>query len=372
MSEQTKIQWCDSTHNFWQGCTEVSPGCANCYAKARDIRFSDGAHWGKGAPRIRSKSFNEPLKWNKLPWVCNCPKPGGLENGLRFYSDDFAWTEAELESGKPFCAECGQPLHRRRVFSLSLGDIFDVEAPVQDLADAFDVIRRCPNLDWLLVTKRIEHAPARINQVIELCTKTGNSMLGLWLCEWLLEKLPPENVMIISTLESQDQDWRVEKLLQFPAARRGLSIEPMLGPVDLTRVNNDGVNMTDCLRGWTLLDGRNEPVEHAKIDWVIVGGESGQKARPFNVDCARAIVRQCQAAGVPVFVKQFGAKPVYTAAGFEFRSEDGLDNVRAHWHDPKFFIPWNSLHNSAPMVNHPKGGDMAEWPADLRVREFYK
>jgi protein gp37 len=72
MSELTKIQWCDSTLNFWEGCTKVSAGCKSCYAEARDKRFTGGKHWGPGAPRRKSKSaVKDALRLNKKPWICD-------------------------------------------------------------------------------------------------------------------------------------------------------------------------------------------------------------------------------------------------------------------------------------------------------------
>jgi protein gp37 len=130
------------------------------------------------------------------------------------------------------------------------------------------------------------------------------------------------NVWLGVSVENQQYaDERIPLLLQTPAALRFISAEPLLGPLDL-----------------------QPAVRYAPIDWVIVGGESGPGARPFDLAWARSIVQQCQAAGVACFVKQVGAKPVFE--GTPVGVFEGYD------------------------YEDPKGGDPSEWPEDLRVREF--
>lgn len=347
MSENSKIQWCDDTHNFWQGCTKVSPGCANCYAEARDQRFHGGTHWGPGAPRLQSKSFDAPLRWNEKPWVC-----------------EGCWN---TQTHNTICNKCwsqrpnGNPtgFHRRRVFSLSLGDWLDPEVPIEWLVEMLDVIRRCPNLDFLLLTKRPELWPLRTGAVMRHLTPEGTEvgrepetwkMIHAW-----KHGSPPTNVWIGTTVENQEMaDKRIPELLKIPAKVRFLSVEPMLGPVDLNKwigprefhFNGDEAALSDNPK---FASAMAEMVRKASgmvcgIHWVIVGGESGPKARPFNIDWARSIVSQCKAAGVACFVKQMGAKPQY------FR--------------------WEDKSNCDFPLKDSKGGDMSEWPNDLRIREF--
>jgi protein gp37 len=150
---------------------------------------------------------------------------------------------------------------------------------------------------------------------------------------------PLANVWLGVSVEDQARaDERIPLLLQTPSAVRFISAEPLLGSVDL-RSGGDvtEVGYIDWLRGF---DGSDPPIP--RLDWVIVGGESGPGARPFHIEWARAIVTQCQAAHVPVFVKQLGADP----------------------RDPH----WDM--GGMVTLRDRKGGDPSEWPEDLRVREF--
>lgn len=172
--------------------------------------------------------------------------------------------------------------------------------------------------------------------------------------------MPLPNVWLGTSVENQHwADVRIPELLATPAAVRFLSCEPLLGPLSLTNL--------ECFRdhfegeGWDLKPVR--PGHMAGLDWVIVGGESGLKARPFDLAWARSIVSQCRAAGVPVFVKQLGAKPF-----------DQMANYNEKWRttfpsgaDGRYEA--NPLRFEARLKSR-KGVLMAEWPEDLRVREW--
>ncbi len=243
MSETTSIAWCDSTWNPWEGCSKISPGCDSCYAEARNQRFHGGVNWGPGAPRRRTS----PAYWRQ----------------------PLAWDRKARESGKPW-----------RVFCGSLCDVFDNEVPAEWRKDLLELVRATDSLTWLLLTKRIGNAKA---------------MLPI---HWWGKDGPPPNVWIGATVVNQEEaDRDVPRLLQVPAAVRFLSIEPMLEPIDISRWLRPKFRpaLDPC---WS---------ELCNVDWVIVGGESdqpGHRARPFNIEWARDIVRQCKAAQVPVFVKQ--------------------------------------------------------------------
>ena len=141
------------------------------------------------------------------------------------------------------------------------------------------------------------------------------------------------------------------------AAKLFLSIEPLVGPVDLTQVIADDGDSLDVLGGYgRAIGGASGPF--VPVDWVIVGGESGPNARPCDIAWIRSIVRQCKDAGVPVFVKQLGAKPLVPLAP----SDDHWPGMHA---DPR----WRSDGMATLVLDDPKGGDHAEWPEDLRVRE---
>lgn len=320
MSEQSKIQWTDSTANFWEGCTKVSAGCANCYAEARDKRFTGGKHWGKGAPRRKSQSaVKDCLKWNKKPWVC--------ENG-------------HANEGTTFCYAAGcesQNFHRRRVFSLSLGDWLDPEVPVEWLAEMLDTIRCCDQLTFILCTKRPDLWKSRMVECVE---KVPDAFIAKW-----VGGDAPQNIWLLTSVENQQAaEERIPKLLEIPAVLHGLSCEPLLGPLAIGQ--------------WLVSDYDKAAVQHQfiepvkgfnyrEIKWVILGGESGANARPCNVQWIRDVLWNQSLCAM--FVKQLGAKPRYTVT--PYRPED-----------------LNISHEF--VVRDPKGGDLAEWPADLRVQEW--
>lgn len=316
MGDKTNISWCDSTHNFWRGCTKVSPGCTNCYAETLVTTRLQG-EWGKGKPRVRAKDFNAPLRWNKKPWVCDgCGK---------------AFDHPDI-----YC--CGIGSHRRRVFSLSLGDWLDDEVPIQWLADMLDIVRRCPDLDFLLLTKRPENWMLRMVDVMGLhcrigANSTAQSDNRVWAASWMSGEAPP-NVWIGTSVEDQQRaDERIPELLKIPASVRFLSVEPMLGPIDLRYPTFNGADSLNSLEG---------------IDWVIFGGESGPGARPCNIEWIRDGLKQCQAAGIKAFIKQLGSNIVIPHPQFQGESE---------WH---------------LKLKDKKGGNITEFPEDLRVREWPK
>ncbi len=163
---------------------------------------------------------------------------------------------------------------------------------------------------------------------------------------------PLPNVWLGTSVEGQaTADERIPLLLATPAAVRFVSVEPMLGPVDFRWAKWDS---------WTDEDRKRRPsINHLDglrmLDWVIVGGESGPGARPCDVAWIRSVVAQCREAAVPCFVKQVGAYYVDAA--------NGVGGARATQPDPQLVPPIRRL-------SDPKGGDPAEWPEDLRVREY--
>jgi protein gp37 len=200
---------------------------------------------------------------------------------------------------------------RRRVFCASMADVFEDRRDLDEQrARLWRLIEATPSLDWLLLTKRPQNM-ARLAP-------------AAWADGW------PANVWAGTTVEDQRRaEERLPHLLGVPARIRFLSVEPQLGPVDLMKVRDDELGAA-----WNVLT--------CGIGWVIVGGESGPGARPFDLAWARELVGQCRAASVPCFVKQIGATSIDT--------------------DNNGFTPLR--------IRNSKGGDPAEWPADLRVREF--
>lgn len=189
---------------------------------------------------------------------------------------------------------------RPRVFCASMADVFeDREDLIPHCARLFDLIRRTPNLDWLLLTKRPENIGIHMKQVWHQADDIGMSELRTFVKEWL-QGTAPANVWIGTTVENQEMaEKRIPALLSVPARVRFLSCEPLLGPVDLwskTYKTHGQTGYTGAVTSW---DG-------CGVDWVICGGESGANARPMHPDWARVLRDQCAAAKVPFHFKQWG------------------------------------------------------------------
>jgi protein gp37 len=193
-----------------------------------------------------------------------------------------------------FMAQHGR---RQRVFCASLADVFDNQVPVQWRADLLQLIDLTPDLDWLLLTKRIGNVVPMLSEIARAAG--GVRAIDLW---------PRPNVWLGATITSQaEADRDIPKLLAVPARVRFLSMEPLLGPVDLTSIRQhlDGESYIEgnvLVRKSTLDRGADRP----GVDWVIVGGESGPGARPMHPDWARSLRDQCAEVGVPFLFKQWG------------------------------------------------------------------
>lgn len=292
MAADSKIEWTDHTFNPWIGCTKVSTaatgggGCDNCYAEmstpARVLRSQGAETWGTAAPRIRTSAANwkMPLRW-----------------------------DAQHDA---FFAQHGR---RQRVFCASLADVFDNAVDPQWRADLFDLIYATPHLDWLLLTKRIGNVARMV---------VDRGMPGRL----------PSNVWLGATIVNQaEADRDIPKLQDTQASVRFLSMEPLLGPVWLGADGHGrfgGISRASGDGEWTYSDHPLEGKRSTKcgeysvprIDWVIVGGESGPNARPAHPDWLRSLRDQCQHAGVPFLFKQHGEwrEP---AAGEQFDTSMG-------------------------------------------------
>jgi len=244
------------TFNPWRGCVKISPACANCYAEKTSKRNPKVlGEWGYGTNRSHAAPsyWNLPLRWNK---------------------------EAE---------KAGE---RRKVFCASLADVFEDRS---DLVEArhrlFCLIMKTPHLDWLLLTKRPENIRPHLEEI------------DVW------DELPLSNVWFGTTVENQEYaNLRIPSLMKIPGPVRFLSVEPMLGPVNLRRVIYDHVTMIDALEGL-----HGWPIAHAPIpdgvfpiNWVIAGGESGSDARLMHPDWVRGIRDDCAETKTPFFFKQWG------------------------------------------------------------------
>lgn len=325
---KTSIEWCTDTWNPVRGCSRVSEGCRNCYAErmaARNlpemrspttgnpfaVRGSDGPHW-TGVVELIPEKLDEPLHWRKP----------------------------------------------RRVFVNSMSDLFHEALRDEAIDRMFGVMAQAPQHTFQILTKRPERMPGWFKGIDPDQARMSSRLLRIAAgVPW-----PLPNVWLGVSVEDQaTADERIPLLLQTPAAKRFISLEPQLAPVDLAAWLPI---CADCNRH----RGKpTAPITHhhpPALDWVIVGGESGPGARPFDVEWARSTVRQCREAGVACFVKQLGARLITYVGGEDMELVAGWKHRR--WHDPEF----TDQRRQEIGLRSSKGGDMAEWPADLRVREF--
>jgi protein gp37 len=307
----TKIEWCKNkdggqgkTWNPVTGCTKISPGCQNCYAE-------------RMAKRLRGRCGYDTEKPFKVTL-----HPDRLE----------------------------EPLHWRKpstVFVCSMGDLFHEDVPFDYIDRVFKRINGSPQHDFLILTKRPERMREYFARSMKFlcaaCQGTGCSYcLDHGYQNW--EMKPYSNVWLGVTAENQEMaDERIPILLQIPAAVRFVSVEPMLGPINLRKWLFYQMRCTKCKdTGW--VTGLERPCQWCnpggefrssvspaerfkpKLDWVICGGETGPDARPVHPDWARSLRDQCVSAGVPFFFKQWGE---YIHAS---QTPDNMTN-----YDPEYF-----------------------------------
>jgi protein gp37 len=315
VSDKTGIEWtrgddgtAGATWNPVTGCVKVSPGCDHCYAEtfAERWRGTPGHYFERGFDvTLRPDKLDQPLRWQRP----------------------------------------------RRIFVNSMSDLFHKDVPDEYIAQVFAIMAGCPQHTFQVLTKRHGRMSSLLRND-DFLAETGRCWLrndgipddALW-PGW-----PLPNVWLGVSVE--DQHWadiRIPALIETPAAVRFLSCEPLLAQLDLGIGDPHRGHDNDDVYGWPnpriCLDCsgpededevqffRREP-DAGGIGWVIIGGESGPGARPMSERWARTLVRECQSASVPVFVKQFGS-----VLGRELGAG-------------------------------PKGGDWDMWPEDLRVREF--
>lgn len=237
MGRNSKIAWCHHTANYWMGCQKVSAACNNCYAETWAERAGMEGLWQGRRQRTSDIKWRENMKYRHIT-----PPEGG----------------------------------RPRIFVNSLSDVFDNQVPEAWREEMFKDIKHCVEGDYLLLTKRPQN---------------------------IAKMLPPDwgdgypNVWLGTTVENQiEADRRIPHLLAVPARLRFLSVEPLLGPVNL-----NAICAYDSAGDTARLDVTRAPY---RLDWVIVGGESGPGYRQMDPHWARSLRDQCADARVPFFMKQ--------------------------------------------------------------------
>jgi len=324
MGGKTSIEWTEMRWNFLRGCSRVSDGCTRCYAEKIAARFSD-----PGQP-FHKIAVRRPFKGDQRSnWT----------GEISFHEDILL---EPLRWKKP-----------RRVFVNSMSDLFHEKVTDEMLDKAFAVMALTPQHTYQILTKRPERMKEylREDNLIRWGLIEGNAQrihferTGEDPSEWLAVHGPLPNVWLgVSVEDQKTADERIPLLLQTPAAIRWISAEPLLGPIDLSLHQVDGVSVDatcdECGE-------RHAGACEDGLDWVVVGGESGPGARPCDIANIRSIIAQCKTADIPVFVKQLGASP-FEPARYQIVGDSGL------------------------YLNNRKGGDIEEWPEYLRVREFPK
>ncbi len=355
MAAGSNIEWTDATWNPTRGCTRVSPGCVNCYAERQAIRHA----WSKPG------SADEDGSGVSYP-----PERGAFHGLVRSTPNGPRWTGKVrlVKEALDLPLRWREP---RRIFVDSMSDLFHEEITDEEIDRVFGVMGAAHHHTFQVLTKRADRMRAYFNRqhldgydredkvtmrAHEACNRTkGRLDPGMAVMSW-----PLPNVWLgVSVEDQQRADERIPHLLATPAAVRFLSVEPLLGPVDL------GLWLPTLE-----VERETRKPGEPYVDWVIVGGESGPGARPCSVTELRQVVAQCRAARVPVFVKQLGADPYdrermphdYTVKDADLRHPEALETFARHVEE--------NVEAAQLRLRDRKGGDPSEWPADLRVREF--
>lgn len=276
---RTKIEWATHVWNPVTGCTPVSEGCRNCYARRISKRLVGRFGYPVDEPfrvTLHEDRLKEPLTWKGS----------------------------------------------RRVFVCSMGDLFHDDVPDEFIARVWWVMGQCAGyLDpsryrghtFLVLTKR----PERMREWLKGWSDQGTRKHWIEsfgeVYDWMSgPKHWPDvfyNVWLGVTAENQKRaDERIPILLQIPAAVRFVSVEPMLGPVDLEYYLPyvDSKYKDEWHRNGYHVIRIDKGITSGTVDWVICGGESGFGARPMHPDWARSLRDQCVRARVPFFFKGWG------------------------------------------------------------------
>ena len=330
MSGNTKIQWTEKTWNPIVGCAKISLGCSNCYAEkeaARNVvRLTASAKTEKGL--ATRDAYAQSVHRNGKHWS---GKVGLMPHRL---TEPMSWRKPAM------------------IFANSMSDLFHEDVPTSYIDQVFAVIALTPRHTYQVLTKRPQRMRSYLagleqEGVTERLSAAADEFgedAGSWLsnfingwsmpeqfkddnpCDGTIRRWPLPNVWLGTSVEDQKTaNIRLPYLADCPAVVRFLSCEPLLGHIRLTT----GIYSQGSGKVGTSLD---------DIHWVIAGGESGQNARPCDVNWLRFMRDQCEIFGVPFFLKQVGAKPVSSGK------------------------PCNNY----IMLKHPKGADPSEWPEDLK------
>ena len=362
MGDRTSIEWAEATWSPTRGCSRVSAGCGGsdgggCYAERQAHRFSGPGQPYEGLTRLTSGGPRWTGDVRLVPSMLDLP----------------------LRWKKP-----------RRIFVDSMSDLFHEKLSNKDIAAVFGVMAACPQHTFLVLTKRAQ----RMRQWFEWVVADGQypmdhgwPLTPIERCRQALfdagpvrqdramqKRWPLPNVWLGVSVEDQaTADERISHMLRCSAAVLWISLEPQIADVRFR---------PEWLRDQPCAPPCGPPIRHRGISWVVQGGESGPGARAFDLAWARSVRDQCKAAGTAYFLKQLGAHPGETMLTTDRRtSGEALADIGTSGMLEKLRqIPpgWTLTHvpDGPPRLGRHlrlrdrKGGDMAEWPEDLRVREY--
>jgi protein gp37 len=300
MAETSSIEWTDATWNPVTGCSVVSPGCTNCYAMR--LAGTRLAHHPSRAGLTRDTRAGARSSSAKRGSASKPVWTGEVRLNEQWLDQPLGWRRP------------------RRIFVCAHGDLFAEGVPDAWIDRVFAVMALAPQHTFQVLTKRSARMRDYVTSLVngralapivhELARDRVRDVLGSPTEVTLARVL--ENVWLgVSAEDQRRADERIPDLVLTPAAVRFVSAEPLLGPIDLSRVSTfrfRGAEVLDALRGkLSGLFGDPCPTTTPRLSWVIVGGESGPAARPMHPDWARGIRDRCTAAGVPFFFKQWGA-----------------------------------------------------------------
>lgn len=351
MGDNTGIAWTDATANIAVGCSIHSPGCVNCYAA-----------------RLAATRLKQTERYKGLAVMRNGMTPTWTGE-VRINHDAI---DTVIRWKKP-----------RKVFFTAQGDPFHEGYTNEDIALFFAVMSTAKQHTFQVLTKRstrmrqwfewIASQGVPPSEVMSAAVKRSGSELLVKNNHSASLSWPLSNVWLGVTVENQElADTRIDDLLHCPAKCRFLSLEPLLERVVLPEEalmrhfvscpsDNEDPEKNNCIgctgdpRDYDGTESSCEAEWSPSIDWVIVGGESGPRARQFDVAWAYAIIEQCKKTGIACFVKQLGARPIGEPRAKPPRNWTTSSDIarRGEW-----------------VLNDSHGGDPNEWPEDLRVQQF--
>lgn len=269
MGKITSVNYANATFSPWYGCAKVSPGCAHCSAE-RWAKRSGMVEWGPGKPRrlASEAKWRGPLKWNKEAKIGQFVRTPQTEADLHSYPE-------------PVSA------HAETRVLVDLCDWLDSEVPVEWLCRFLSSVSETVNLTWLLLSKRPEQFPARLAAAYAAFGRTvadPGSRASEWVRQWLAGN-PPHNVWLGVSVENQEMaEKRIPILRASAASVRWISFEPLLGHIDLRRL--DRVRNT------------------MGLSFAVIGGESGPGHREMPMLAFEELIDQLRWLRIPIWVKQ--------------------------------------------------------------------